>query len=74
MGYTRGPDKSVAVTYLLWLTLGWFGVHHFYLGKYGRGYRLPPHIRMVHDRWWVDLFTLPAQVKRINFERRTGFR
>ena len=26
-------DKSLVVTYLLWLTLGWFGVHHFYLGR-----------------------------------------
>ena len=25
------------VAYLLWLTLGWFGAHHFYLGRWHQG-------------------------------------
>lgn len=25
--------KSLFVTYLLWLTCGWLGIHHFYLGR-----------------------------------------
>jgi len=27
-------EKSVVVTYVLWMTCGWFGVHHLYLRRY----------------------------------------
>jgi len=30
--------KSELVTYLLWMTLGWFGVHHLYLRRYRHGF------------------------------------
>ena len=29
--------KYAAVAYLLWLFLGWAGVHHFYLGRRRQG-------------------------------------
>lgn len=67
-------DKSLGVAYLLWLFLGWLGVHHFYLGKVGRGIGYLLTLAWFTIGWWVDLFTLPAQVKRINFERRVGLR
>lgn len=74
MGHYPAVDKSVAVAYVLWLFLGWFGAHHFYLGKYGRGIGYLFTFAWFTIAWWVDLFTLPAQTKRINFERRAGLR
>ena len=69
------PDaKSLAVAYLLWLFLGWFGAHHFYLGQSGRGVGYLLTCAWLTVGWWVDLFTLPSQVKRINFGRRAGLR
>lgn len=72
--YTARPDRSLAVAYLLWLFLGWFGVHHFYLGKAGRGIGYLLTVAWFTIGWWIDLFTLPSQVKRINLEHRIGLR
>jgi hypothetical protein len=68
------PDKSLGLSYLLWFFLGFLGVHHFYLGKVGRGIGY-----LLTFGWFmiglvVDLFTLPSQVRRVNYERRAGFR
>jgi len=54
--------------------LGWFGAHHFYLGQSGRGVGYLLTCAWLTVGWWVDLFTLPSQVKRINFGRRAGLR
>lgn len=67
-------DKSLAIAYVLWLFFGWFGVHHFYLGKAGRGVGYFFTCAWLTVGWWVDLFTLPAQVESINIERRAGLR
>lgn len=72
-GYLH-PEKSLAVAYVLWFFFGFLGVHHFYLGKVGRGVGY-----LVTFGWFmigpcVDLFTLPAQVRRINYEQRFGRR
>lgn len=72
--YPAPTDKSIGVAYLLWLFLGWLGVHHFYLGKVGRGIGYLLTFAWFTIGWWIDLFTLPAQVKRINFESRVGLR
>ena len=63
---TNVKTKSVATAYWLWLFFGVFGVHQFYLGKTGRGvgYLLTAGWALIG--WVVDLFTLPAQVKRVN--------
>ena len=68
------PDKSLGLSYLLWFFLGFLGVHHFYLGKVGRGIGY-----LLTFGWFmiglvVDLFTLPSQTRRVNYERRAGFR
>lgn len=73
-GVALVEDKSLAIAYLLWFFIGWIGVHHFYLGKVGRGIGYLLTFAWVTFGWWVDLFTLPAQVKRINSERRAGLR
>jgi len=30
--------KSTVITYLLWITVGWLGAHHFYLRRYRHGF------------------------------------
>jgi hypothetical protein len=72
--YPASTDKSLRVVYLLWFFLGWFGAHQFYLGKVDRGIGYLVTFAWFTIGWWVDLFTLPAQLKRINFERRAGLR
>ena len=67
-------DKSVGVAYLLWLLLGLFGAHHFYLGKVGRGIGYFFTCAWLTIGLWIDLFTLPAQVKLLNAQRRAGLR
>ncbi|MGE0171033.1 TM2 domain-containing protein [Nocardioides sp.] len=71
--YAR-PDKSLGVAYVLWLFLGFFGVHHFYLGKVGRGIGYLLTFGWFMIGLLVDLFTLPSQVHRVNAERRMGLR
>lgn len=72
---TYGPvDKSLGSAYLLWFFLGFLGVHHFYMGKVGRGIGYLLTFGWCMIGLLVDLFTLPAQVKRINAERRMGLR
>lgn len=68
------PDKSLGLAYLLWFFVGFFGVHHFYLGKVGRGIGYLLTFGWFLVGWLVDLFTLSSQVKRINYERRAGLR
>ncbi|WP_084130268.1 TM2 domain-containing protein [Demequina sp. NBRC 110055] len=67
-------QKSLAVAYILWFLFGLFGIQHFYLGKIGRGilYLLTGGILTIG--WWVDLFTLPAQVRQVNAQRAVGIR
>ncbi len=72
--YYPRPDKSLAVAYVLWFFFGYLGVHHFYLGKVGRGVGYLLTVAWFLIGWLVDLFTLPAQVRRINAERRVGLR
>jgi TM2 domain-containing membrane protein YozV len=72
--------KSTTVAYLLWLFLGGFGAHKFYLGKIGMGFL---YLSMSIIGWltvgiggWVilsilvifliyDLFMIPSQIKSI---------
>ena len=54
--------------------LGFLGVHHFYLGKVGRGIGYLLTFGWFMIGLLVDLFTLPSQVRRVNYERRAGFR
>lgn len=71
--YAR-PDKSLAISYLLWFFLGFLGIHHFYLGKWQRGLWYLFTFGLFGIGLIVDLFTLPWQVKRVNAERQAGLR
>lgn len=68
------PDKSLGVAYVLWFFLGFLGVHHFYLGKVGRGVGYLLTCGWFFIGLLIDLFTLPPQVQRVNAERRVGLR
>jgi TM2 domain-containing membrane protein YozV len=66
--------KSTVVTYLLWLFFGALGIHHFYMGKTGRGilWLLTGGLFLVG--LVIDLFTIPAQVRQVNAQRAVGIR
>ena len=66
------PEKSLAIAYLLWFFLGLFGVHHFYLGKIGRGVGYFFTAAWFTIGFWVALFTLPSQVHTINARRHAA--
>ncbi|WP_061960545.1 TM2 domain-containing protein [Demequina flava] len=65
--------KSLPIAYILWFFLGIFGVHHFYLGKVGRGLLYLFTAGIFGIGWIVDLFTLPAQTRQVNTQRALGF-
>ncbi|MCY3542180.1 MAG: TM2 domain-containing protein [Gammaproteobacteria bacterium] len=64
--------KSLAVSYLLWGFLGYFGAHRFYLGETGTAVAmliltLTVVGILVTFVWWiVDAVLLPGIVKDIN--------
>jgi len=61
--------KSLLVAYLLWFPLGPLGLHRAYLGSYGWALIYFFTGGLFSIGWFVDAFTLPAQVDRAN--RRT---
>ncbi|MGW3101282.1 MMPL family transporter [Streptomyces sp. NPDC001100] len=61
----RAP-KSVAVAYLWWFFLGLFGIHHFYLGRTGRGLLHLCTLGICGLGWLADALTLPHQVRSAN--------
>lgn len=66
------PPKSVGTAYVLWFFLGGLGIHHFYLGKTGRGILWLFTVGLFGIGNLIDLFTLPAQVRQVNAQRAVG--
>lgn len=66
--------KSTTTAYLLWLFFGFFGIHHFYMGKTGRGVGYLLTCGWLGVGVIIDLFTIPAQVKEVNAQRMLGLR
>lgn len=60
---------KVSTAYWLWFFFGALGVHHFYMGKTGRavGYLLT--LGWLTVGVWIDLFTIPRQIRKINTDR-----
>lgn len=63
---THRPAKESGITYILWLFFGILGVHQFYLGKNGRGLLYLFTLGVLGIGVLVDLFTIPAQVRKVN--------
>ena len=66
------PPKSLGVAYVLWFFLGIIGVHHFYMGKIGRGILWLLTLGLAGIGWLWDLFTLPGQMRQVNAQRAVG--
>lgn len=58
--------KNKGTAYLLFFTLGFFGVHRMYLKKWGTGVFYPFLFILATIIWWIDLFTLGSQVQEYN--------
>lgn len=58
--------KSIIVAYLLWFFLGYAGAHKFYLERIGMGVFYLFTCGGFGIGWFIDLFTLPKQVKNAN--------
>lgn len=57
----------------MWALFGLLGVHHFYLGKVGRGVGYLLTLGWLGIGLVIDLFTIPAQVRMVNaFARSHG--
>ena len=56
-------QKSLLVTYVLWLFLGFYGAHRFYLGKHGSGLLYLLTCGLFGVGWLVDFFLIPSMVK-----------
>jgi hypothetical protein len=67
------PMKSVGVAYVLLLTVGLLGIHHFYLNKVGRGIGYLFTFGWFGIGWFIDLCTLPSQVRMVNAYRMTMY-
>lgn len=58
--------KSTGTAYLLWFFLGLLGGHKFYLDKVGMGLLYFFTFGFFGIGWFIDLFTLGAQVNEYN--------
>ena len=67
------PRKSVGVAYTLWLFLGFFGVHRFYLGRVGSGLIYLFTFGLCGIGLIYDLFVIPRMVREENMLNGNGF-
>lgn len=62
----RRPRKSLLIAYLLWLTLGVFGAHRFYLGKWFTGLIYAISFGFYFFGWALDGLLLFFMVRNYN--------
>lgn len=66
---TNGPaqKKSITTTYVLWLFGGFFGLHHFYLGRDSQAFLWWASLGGYFGFGWLrDLFVIPRYVAEAN--------
>jgi hypothetical protein len=73
-GTTPLPRKSLLVAYILLILFSILGIHHFYLGKIGRGLLWLFTAGLLGVGVIIDIFTLPAQTRTVNARRAVGIR
>ena len=62
-------SKYTIIAYALWLFVGWFGVHHFYLGRDRQGLLwLTSFAGLLGMGWLRDFWKIPTYVKDANEE------
>jgi len=60
--------KSALIVWLLWLFVGYLGVHRFYLGKIGTGILFLLTGGILGIGWFIDIFLNQRNVNRKNEE------
>lgn len=70
------PLKDTGIAYLCWLTTFIFvaGIQHFYLGRPVKGVIWLLTWGLLGVGTLIDLFTLPSQVRKINYQIQKGLR
>ena len=63
------PRKNYRITFWLWLILGLFGAHRFYLGKIGTGVGMTLTVGGILGWWIYDAFKLTEMVDQYNSEQ-----
>lgn len=64
--------KSFFVTYLLWLTVGWLGIHHLYLGRDRQAFVWWMTLGGYFGLGWIrDLWRLPEYIRLANKDPRS---
>jgi TM2 domain-containing membrane protein YozV len=66
------PLASAGTAYIFWLLLGVVGGHQFYMGKTGRGLLYLFTLGGFFILLFIDLFTIPSQVRAVNAQRMLG--
>ncbi len=61
---------SLAITYLLWLTLGLWGVHHIYLGRTSQAWLYATTLGVFGMGWIHDMWRIPQYVRQANGDAR----
>lgn len=59
-------SKKLWISYILWLLLGFFGAHKFYLKETGSGLLYLFTAGLFGIGWFIDAFTLPQKVHSAN--------
>jgi TM2 domain-containing membrane protein YozV len=57
---------SVIIGYVLWLFLGWLGIHRFYTGNVITGLIWMFSLGLFGIGWFVDIFLVPGLVTAAN--------
>jgi TM2 domain-containing membrane protein YozV len=65
----RYSRKRQWLARLLWVSLGWFGAHRFYLGRYGSALLMLFTAGGFLVWWIVDAFLIGSMVGRYNGEQ-----
>ena len=67
--FVPGPVDYTAA-WLLLVLLGWFGVHRFYMGKWGTGLLYLFTLGLFGIGWIYDCCTLNSQISELNHARQ----